>query len=122
MASRIFNKKQSLEREVKELYAKITIGATGAPTLTVGVGIESIARNSAGDYTLTLSDRYNSLKMAKVRVLSATEEDLRAQLKSETVATTKQVNFMTLTDATKTDPADGSVLIVKLDLKNVAGY
>lgn len=34
LASRVFNKKQSLEQEVKEIFAKITHGALTAPTAT----------------------------------------------------------------------------------------
>ncbi len=35
IAARIFNKKQSLEREVKDVYAKFTIGTHTAPTITL---------------------------------------------------------------------------------------
>lgn len=47
-----------------DLFAKITIGASGAPTLVtaggVSAGIKSITRNGAGDYTLTFSDGYKT--------------------------------------------------------------
>lgn len=122
MADRNFNSKEALEREVKDLYVKVSIGASGAPTLVSGAayGSASIARNSAGDYTLVLSNPYNQLRNFKAKLLAAAAEDIRVQLKSESVASDKSVSFMTLTDSTKTDPSDGSTLIIKLELKNVA--
>jgi hypothetical protein len=46
------------------VYGKFTVGASGAPTLVAAAskGIESIVRDSAGLYTITLQDRaYNLL-------------------------------------------------------------
>ena len=118
MASRLFNRKQALEKEVKELYADVTIGASGAPTLTKGLGVTSIARNGAGDYTVTLDDKYVRLMSAQMTHLSSTAEDLKMQLHSETVSTTKTVRMLTLTGATETDPANGTRLLIRLELKN----
>lgn len=61
MSNRRFNQfRLQLEKKVVDLYAKVTIGATGAPTLVTAYskGIASIARNSAGNYTVTLDDKY----------------------------------------------------------------
>jgi hypothetical protein len=122
MANRSFNRKQSLEKEVKELYCKISIGSSGAPTLVSGssYGMASITRNSAGDYTLVLQDNYVSLKFVEAIFLSSTAQDIRVQLKSETVSTTKQINFMTLTGASATDPSSGQVLLLKIEVKNTS--
>jgi hypothetical protein len=51
----------ALTRGLIDLFANVAIGATGAPTLTVASseGIKSIARNSAGKYTITLQDQYS---------------------------------------------------------------
>lgn len=118
MANRNFNRKQALEKEVKDLYAEVAIGASGAPTLTSSVGIASIAKNSTGDYTLTLQDAYNSLKFAQIMFLDSSAQDIRAQLKAEDVAGDKTIDFLTLTAATPTHPASGQVLLIKLELKN----
>lgn len=120
MANANFFKKQALEKEVKELYAKITFGSSGAPTLTTGYGITSITRNSQGDYTLVLADQYVSMKSAEATFLSSSAQDIRMQLKSETVSTSKQVNFFTLTGASATDPASGQVMLLKIDVKNTS--
>lgn len=121
MANRNFNRRQSLEKEVKDLYARISIGNTGAPTIVNGYGITSITRNGAGDYSVVLTDRYSSLKFFEVVHLSSSAQDLQFQLHSETVsATTKTVRFLCLTGATPTDPASGKVLLLKLEVKNTS--
>jgi hypothetical protein len=120
MANRSFNRKQSLEKEVKELYCSMTIGASGAPTLVDRYGIASIVRNSAGDYTLTLQDNYVSLKFVEAIFLDDNAQDIRVQLKSETVSTTKQINFFTLTGAVATDPQSGQKLYLKIEVKNTS--
>ncbi len=120
MANRAFKKKQALEPEVKDLYAKITIGVTGAPTLTTGIGIESIVRSAQGDYRLTLQDQYYSLKFFYGIHLKSAGEDLVFQLKAETVSSTKLIDFFTNTGATPTDPANGDVLYLKIEVKNTS--
>ncbi len=118
MANRKFEKVQALEKEIKHLYAEVSIGASGAPTIVRATGIASIARNSAGLYTLTLQDKYMRLMWAGVTIQSPTAEDLTAHLVAETVATNKTVQLRTLTAATATDPASGDKLLIKLELKN----
>ena len=122
MASRSFNRKQALEKEVKEIFALITFGASGAPTLTTGYGITSITRNSQGDYTIVLDSKFPSFKNFSGTFLKSTGEDIRVQLKSETVssATTKAVNFFTLTGASATDPSSGAKLYLKIEVKNTS--
>lgn len=118
MANRNFNRFQALEKEVKSLYAEISIGASGAPTLVAGLGIASVVRDSAGVYTITLQDKYNRLMHAHVQVLSAAAQDLDVQLQSEDVEGTKEVVIRCQAVAVETDPSSGSVLFVRLDLKN----
>jgi hypothetical protein len=120
VANRNFNRKQALEHEIKEIYATVSIGGTGAPTLTSKVGVTSITRNGAGDYTVVLDDKYNSLKMAEVSHLATSAQDLNFQLHSETVSSTKTVRILCLTGATPTDPASGTIVRIKLDLKNTS--
>lgn len=64
MANRQFQQFQySLEKAVVTLFANISIGAAGAPTMTAGKnkGIASVVRNSAGNYTVNLQDKYQYL-------------------------------------------------------------
>lgn len=120
MASRGFNRKQALEKEVKELYALITFGASGAPTLTTGYGIASIAKNATGDYTITLSNKYVSFKCMSGTFEKSTGEDIRVQLKSEAVATSKTINFFTLAGSSAAHPSSGAKLYLRIDLKNTS--
>lgn len=122
MANRTFNDAQSLEKQIKALYIKISIGATGAPTLVTpgSLGAASISRTSAGLYKLTLSDAYPYLMAFEGKLLSATAEDIHFQLKAEAVATTKTIDFFCLTGATATDPANGDVIYLRMDLKNTS--
>ena len=118
MANRNFNRKQALEKEIKEIYAEIAIGASGAPTLTKGLGVESITRNGAGDYTLTLEDSWVRLMSMHATHEAASAEDITFQISAKDVTTAKTVDFFTKTGATETDPSDGSTLFIRLELKN----
>lgn len=118
MANRNFNRKQALEKEVKELYADIAIGGTGAPTLTYGVGIASVTRDSAGVYIVTLQDAYMRLMALQVTNVAASAQDLTFAVETESVASAKTIQFRCLTGATETDPASGSRLLVQINLKN----
>jgi len=122
MANRNFHRMQSLTREVKSLYAKVEIGATGAPTLNqnLSIGVASIVRESAGVYEVTLDDKYNNLLHVDIVQLVATAEDLTFQIESDTVSTDKKFKFQCKAAAVETDPSDGSVLLLKIDLKNTS--
>lgn len=120
MASRNFNRKQALEKEVKEIYAKVAIGASGAPTLSAAdsLGVASITRTSAGLYQLTLQDKYVSLKHMDVKIATPTAEDIVSNPVSETVSTTKLINFRCTTAGVATDPASGDTFYIAMQLKN----
>jgi hypothetical protein len=118
MASRNFNRKQALEKEIKELHAEVAIGASGAPTLVHKLGITSIVRDTQGVYELTLDDKYIRLCHFHVIQLQAAAQDLTFQLESEDVASTKKIKFQCKAAAVETDPSSGSKLLIKIELKN----
>jgi hypothetical protein len=122
MANRNFHRVQSLAREVKSVYANVSIGASGAPTLNANssVGVASVSRDSAGVYIITLDDKYNALLHVHVVQLEATAEDLTFQVESEDVASAKTIQVQCKAAAVETDPSDGSVLLIKIDLKNTS--
>lgn len=124
MANRNFNRRQALEKEIKDIYLKVAIGSSGAPTVANGngIGIASIVRNSAGNYSITLEDAYVSLKSFSAIHLASSAQDLTYQIISETVATTKIINFVCLTAGTPTDIASGSTLLVNIELKNTSAF
>jgi hypothetical protein len=123
MANRNFNQYQALEKAVKVLYAQVAIGASGAPTLTSGLGVASISRTSAGLYEVTLADKYVRLMHATVIQFDSAAEDLTFQLTANTVPTDKKFSFVCKAydgdgAVAATDPSDGSSLYIKVELKN----
>lgn len=118
MANRNFNRRQALEKEVKDLYAKVSIGSSGAATVVNAYGIASIARVSQGLYRITLEDKYVSLKSLRVIQIATSAEDLTFQIKLETVASTKLIEFFTLAAGSVADPSSGSSLLIKIEVKN----
>ena len=122
MANRNFHRLQSLTREVKELHAKVSIGASGAPTLdsSISVGFASITRDSAGVYEVTLDDKYNALVDFSCMQLASSAEDLTFQLESDTISSDKKFKFQCKAAAVETDPSDGSTLFLKVSCKNTS--
>lgn len=119
MANRNFNRKQALDKEVKELFADIAIGASGAPTLSRGLGVASVAKTATGVYTITLQDKYNRLMHASASIMSASAEDAHAQLQSEDVDGAKTIVIRTQkADLTLVNPASGDRILVQINVKN----
>lgn len=124
MANRRFNQfRYSLENAMCDIYAKVAIGAAGAPTLDVAKskGVASIVRDSAGLYTVTLSDAYVDLFMvqATVELASGSPASELAVVRAYDVsgAKTIQIGFLNGSFAA-TDIANGAVLKLKFELKN----
>lgn len=128
MAMRWFNQfRLSLEKQVVDLYAKVTIGAAGAPTLVVGAskGVASVAKNAAGKYTLTLSDQYYGFLGIDVKVLNATSPaaPINYVVSQAVTSATPTVVVQFLSDASvATDPANGEALYFQIKLKNSSAY
>lgn len=120
MASRNFNRKQALEKQCKELYAKLTFGASGAVTMTTGYGITSVTKSNTGDYQILLADKYVSLKYFDGILLKSTGEDIRVQVKAQDVVSAKTIDFYTLTGANATNPSSGAVMFIKIELKDTS--
>lgn len=122
MANRTFNDAQALEKEVKTVFAKISIGAAGAPTLVKpgSLGVASVALSATGDYLITLEDLYPTLLGVEALALSSTAADITFQVKAEAVATAKTISIFTKTGASATNPASGTVILLTLHLKNTS--
>lgn len=129
MANRSFYPpKGALEIDVVSLYAEITIGASGAATLTSGKGIASVTKETpAGQYTLALSDNYHKLLWADAVVLDDTDSNpttvgVVARILSEDVdnATAPEIvfQFYNFTDGSAANPANGAKVYVKIELRN----
>ena len=128
MANRSFHQPEgALELRVVSLYATITFGASGAVASSSGKGIASVVKESAaGQYTVTLSDQYNSLLWAGVTLVHSTDSDpasvgVHARVNASAVsAATPTVTLQAFAgdDGADANPASGAVWLVKFELRN----
>lgn len=126
MANRNFHRYQALEQEVKALYGSAAIGGTGAVGTVKGGGISGVVRNSAGNYTITLSDKYNRMLSSKVGFLSPTSSGI-ANVEQQGTVATFQSSFNTSPTITfqcydyagaAADPASGSLMNFMFEVRN----
>jgi hypothetical protein len=124
MANRLMRQfHYGLENKVVDLYAKVAVGAAGAPTLNApySKGIKSVTRASAGKYTITLQDPYVSLMMCSDMVVFAAGSPVAASMVvrsfDTTVAKTVVVEFLDAT-FTAADLPSGSTVLLKFELKD----
>lgn len=107
MANRRFQRMQSLEREVKKLYARITTDGSGDVVSIKGVGVESVS-HASNVYTIVLEDRYvEFLGASAISGVSASWH-----VDSETVSSDKEV----VVEASAAQAS--TVVYVELNLKN----
>lgn len=128
MADRMFRDgAKTLDIDLVELFANATIGSTGAvSSSSAGTnGVATVARTSAGKYTLTLQDAYVGFRWADVQVLAGTLADPQtvgvwATLFSQDVTSAKTVvfQFQNVATGAAADPASGAVLYFRICLKN----
>lgn len=86
-------------------------------TTTSKFGVTSMTRSGTGQFTIVLDDVYYAFKSVKGMILKATGEDIRFQLKSQSL-TTKTVIMFTTTGATATEPSENLQFYIRFDLKN----
>jgi len=120
----------TLEKNPVTLWARVTFGALGFPTLDFAnsKGFKSITRSSAGRYVVTFGtnstvqpvDIYNRLLFADACPVVASgnsaSPDLTVVL--DAVATLGQVTIQFDSGGVATDPAVGEAVLLKFDLKN----
>lgn len=109
----------SRERGVKTLYSKVDIGAAGAPTLQKVLGILSIVRTGAGVYVCTIEEKFIGLLHVHMGV-EGPLQDITHQVTSDDVTALGTFEVTTKAGAVATDPANGSVLDFKIDVKDTS--
>jgi hypothetical protein len=93
MANRTFQQFQgTLDKGIVHVQGSFAPAGTGAPTAVRGAGF-SVARTSAGLFTITLQDKYVSLISGQVSVQLATGDDKVVQLGTADVVTNKTVQI-----------------------------
>lgn len=136
MANRTYVRNtMSLVRNPVALYAKVSIGAVGAPTLQIlpapnkCMGIYSMTRTGAGAYTVSLGlsstsvDTFQYLLSAHAIALDGTNPSSWACMQivqdnsSNQAAPNLHIEFLDFAGA-PVDPESGSVLLLKFELSN----
>jgi hypothetical protein len=105
------------------LMAKISIGASGAPTIVsgTGMGIASVVRSSAGKYVINLSNSFYSLLSLSVISNSGSSApaapivDIATDAVSSASAPAVTIQMRNLS-AAAADPASGEVLYLVMDM------
>lgn len=126
MNLQLFQFRYSAERDLVDLYLKVSIGATGAPTIVLGKGITSITRNSAGNYTILLKGNANKLMdMSCSQIVAAAGAAapmvvVASEQVSSTSAPSLILQMRAIDNTTATDPASGEVLMIKITLRNAS--
>ena len=133
MANRSFQRLQALDKQIKVIHGQFAVGASGAPTLSASksVGVKSVTRNSAGDYSLVLgvpggdSDLYNHFfgmyfDIQKSTALGGTTGGMAFQLKgAPTVSTNGTINFIALDkDGSAAEIGNGETVHFMIVVKN----
>lgn len=133
MAKPQFQFNPSYVSGITPIFAKVTFGASGAPTLSTSAGqatgITSIAggaaASSTGVYTIVLNGPFSSFLGASA-VFEVTATGIGASpimgIKSYTASTrTLVITFSDVETPAATDPASGEILHLTLFMKNTAG-
>lgn len=123
MANRMYNQFQgSLEKGVVQLFAEISFGASGAPTLVRGKGVASVAKAATGVYTVTLQDTYQrTLGVASTWKSSTAPAGVLVALGADNVATAgaPALSLKIWDEAgVATEPASGEAVLVAITLSN----
>ena len=118
MANRTFRTHGgTLEIDAVQLYAEVSVGAAGAPTLVSSPGIASVERTGAGTYKVTLSDRY--FKLLNVHASNEGDDDATFRIDSEDVnSNDPHVVVETLVAGSAADLTSGSKFRCTFHLRN----
>ena len=120
MANRQFQQfRYSMEKAVVDLYAKVSIAAAGAPTISTAKGIASISRLSAGKYSVVLQDNYYRLLMAQGMCLVAgIPASPTFSVFSESVASGSLIVQFSDAAGAAADPGNGEIMYLQITLSN----
>lgn len=113
----------SFAGQAVKLMPKVSFGASGAPTLVsgTGMGVESVTRNGAGDYSILLSNTFAQLLNVDVAFDSGTSApaapslNIRSNAVSTIAAPVLRVQFRNIAGAA-TDPASGEIAYFIIEL------
>lgn len=134
----IYGRQFGLTKEaiVVDLFARVTFGASGAPTLVTAQskGFKSVTRNNQGIFTFVLGNSNQIDKYVKLLAIQVLNDTIGAPgvpaaplyyLSANAVAGAAGSFQLTFTDdagATATDPASGEAIYLHISLSNSTAY
>lgn len=110
-----------MEKYVVDLWAKVSFGASGAPTLDTNndsKGIASITRNDTGSYTLVLQDNYYRFLGANCVFDAGADGPAAPTMSVVPDVANGELDLLFQNGGDDTDPADGEVVYIQLSLSN----
>lgn len=116
MANRSFFRHQTLEREVKTLYSKFTVGTSGVVTATSGAGVTSVTNTASGVYRVLLTDKY-----PQILTFNGTSTSGAFQVQGpnlDKVAASGIFDLLTTSGGVNVVPASGTSIRLDIHLKN----
>lgn len=119
----------ALEIDLIAIFGNFAVGAAGAPTLDVSnsKGILTAVRNSAGKYTITLTEAVGQFLFARAAIVDSTLSDPTAvgvfctifsQAVTGASTPTIVIQFVKTSDGTAVDPRNGAAVYFKFDFRN----
>ncbi len=107
--------------QMVSLLVRVSIGASGAPTIiaNTGMGIKSIVRNSAGNYTINLTNTFATLLNLSLMSNSGASAPAApivniATSAVSTASAPKVIIQMRNLSGVATDPASGEILHITI--------
>lgn len=97
------------------MQLRITIGASGAVTSTVGYGASSVAKNTTGVYDITLDRAWGKVQHLNGSVIRASGATLHPILRADydPASVGKTLQFYTVIAAgTATEPSSGDIILL----------
>ena len=123
MANRLFTQfRYTLEKKMCDIYGRIAIGATGAPTLatTKSKGLASITRTGVGAYTVVLQDTYTDLFFAGFSLIVPSGANTVTGMNVVTASPSTKTYTILFVSSTGADVeiVSGATLLLKFELKD----
>lgn len=119
-----FQFRYSYERDLSDIQMKVTIGSSGAPTLTQAKGVLSMTHNSTGNYTIVLKDRANLLMDVGAMFISGSSAPAAplVNVVSEQVNNATPSLIIQCRDAagSATDPASGEIMLLRIQVRQAS--
>lgn len=106
---------------VWDLFAKVTIGTAGAPTLVAAksIGVTSISRVSAGKYLVTLNNKYpRMLQVFTTFIATDGAAAPNVAVSIDSIASAGTLTIVTQAGGVNTDPAPGEIMHLNIVVKN----